>query len=77
MSLHSPLGAKVRHRGVIRDRMEAVPLRHRRLAACLAAALVLAASIACSSGGNAQSRTVIRIIGSDTMVNLLQAWAEQ
>ena len=43
------------------------------------AAVLLAASIACSGaqGGNVQSaRAVIRITGSDTMVNLVQAWAE-
>jgi phosphate transport system substrate-binding protein len=46
--------------------------------------VLLAASIACSSapggnGGGAQERpdqAVIRITGSDTMVNLVQAWAE-
>ena len=37
------------------------------------AASVLACSIACSA---ASSRPVIRITGSDTMVNLVQAWAE-
>jgi phosphate transport system substrate-binding protein len=41
-------------------------------AAGLAAGL-LACSIACSAGS---SRPVIRITGSDTMVNLVQAWAE-
>jgi phosphate transport system substrate-binding protein len=37
------------------------------------AAVLLASSIACSG---AQGRAVIRITGSDTMVNLVQAWAE-
>lgn len=43
----------------------------------MAAGLLLTGSIACASSRDAQSRAVIRIIGSDTMVNLLQAWAEQ
>jgi phosphate transport system substrate-binding protein len=47
------------------------------MAASMAAGLFLAGSIACASSHDAQSRAVIRIIGSDTMVNLLQAWAEQ
>ena len=48
------------------------------------AAILLASSIACSGAqsGNVgatqgrSARVVIRIIGSDTMVNLVQAWAE-
>jgi phosphate transport system substrate-binding protein len=43
-----------------------------RLTVAVAASL-LACSIACSA---ASSRPVIRITGSDTMVNLVQAWAE-
>jgi phosphate transport system substrate-binding protein len=42
--------------------------------------VLLASSMACSSApaGIAQSgRAIIRITGSDTMVNLVQAWAEQ
>jgi phosphate transport system substrate-binding protein len=44
---------------------------------CVAAALLVAAATACASSSGARSEPVIRIIGSDTMVNLLQAWAEQ
>jgi phosphate binding protein len=44
------------------------------------AAVVLASSVACSGaqGGNAgrSGRAAIRVTGSDTMVNLVQAWAE-
>jgi phosphate transport system substrate-binding protein len=43
-----------------------------RLTAAVAAGL-LACAIACSAGS---SRPVIRITGSDTMVNMVQAWAE-
>jgi phosphate transport system substrate-binding protein len=49
----------------------------RRQAACVAAAVLLTVSVACTPSRDGQSRAVIRIIGSDTMVNLLQAWAEQ
>jgi phosphate transport system substrate-binding protein len=49
----------------------------RRLAACVAAAGLMTASIACTPLRDAHGRAVIRIIGSDTMVNLVQAWAEQ
>jgi phosphate transport system substrate-binding protein len=38
-----------------------------------AAAVLIACSIACS---RAQDRPVVRVTGSDTMVNLVQAWAE-
>ena len=66
---------------VIRDRREGVRHRHRRLAASAALGLLLAGSISCTrsraDNAPAGSRAVIRIIGSDTMVNLLQAWAEQ
>jgi phosphate transport system substrate-binding protein len=50
--------------------------RHTRVVVAATASLV-ACSIACSPGqiGTA-SRPVIRITGSDTMVNLVQAWAE-
>jgi phosphate transport system substrate-binding protein len=33
--------------------------------------------MACACGRDAHGRAVIRIVGSDTMVNLLQAWAEE
>jgi len=74
---HSFLEAEVRHRGVIHARRKGVCRRHRRLAGAVAAGLLLAGSIACASSHDSQSRAIIRIIGSDTMVNLLQAWAEQ
>ena len=40
------------------------------------AALALAGMLACSPGGR-ESRTVIQNKGSDTLVNVAQAWAEQ
>ncbi len=55
-----------------------------RAALALAGASVVAGSIACSGGKStepaatpsASGGTVVRITGSDTMVNLVQAWAE-
>lgn len=40
-------------------------------------ALLLLLTIGCGGHAKAPTRPVIRIIGSDTMVNLLQAWAER
>jgi phosphate transport system substrate-binding protein len=52
------------------------PRRGRRLLAeCVVAGVLLAA--ACTPTGPGHARQVIRIIGSDTMINLLQAWAER
>src|SRR5262245_38073966 len=58
--------------------MQTTRIRRLWLATCLAAA-----AAACSTGthtggtdGTSGSASVIRITGSDTMVNLVQAWAE-
>ena len=53
-------------------------VRRRRLVEIVA--LILAAgfvALACSTGQKAPARTVIQNSGSDTMVNLAQAWAEE
>ena len=43
---------------------------------CLAAAASFVL-VACSKGGGAGDRVMIQNKGSDTMVNLAQAWAEE
>jgi phosphate transport system substrate-binding protein len=73
--------AQVRRREVIHGGLEGVRHRYRRLAGYAAAGLLFAGSTSCTPGRDenspAGSRAAIRIVGSDTMVNLLQAWAEQ
>jgi phosphate transport system substrate-binding protein len=63
---------------IIARSLPAIGLAGMRTSASLAAgvaALLIASSFACAAPGGS-ARSVIRITGSDTMINLLQAWAE-
>jgi phosphate transport system substrate-binding protein len=65
-------------------RKKSVSIRRRLIARLLAVSIVLSGLIACgrhweseSNHTNGRARLVIQNIGSDTMVNLAQAWAEE
>jgi phosphate transport system substrate-binding protein len=75
LSPHSLRAPAVCHRQGVRPR-RAGRQRTRQLAAILTSGVLLAGLVACASSRDAPGRAVIRIIGSDTMINLLQAWAE-
>jgi phosphate transport system substrate-binding protein len=56
--------------------MQTTRTRRLWLAACLAAAACSSGTHTIGTDGTSGSASVIRITGSDTMVNLVQAWAE-
>ena len=59
--------------------MSAMQTRHPITPILVAAALAAAGCVSSAvekSGRGAAARSVVRVIGSDTMVNLVQAWAE-
>jgi phosphate transport system substrate-binding protein len=81
VSARLSLGKERRRPRLLRERGIPAGHRCRWLAALVAVASLLSGPAACtgSRGENALTarRAVIRIVGSDTMVNLLQAWAER
>ena len=63
--------------------LKETPMQTTRLPLCALVACLVSVTVACSGGEQrnaapaaAGASTVIRITGSDTMVNLVQAWAE-